>query len=604
MKIILGISGYFHDSAAAIIVEGKIVYAAQEERFTREKNTAVFPANAIKYCLREAGISLHEVDAIIFSEKPFLKFERLLETYYNNVPKGIFSFLKAMPQWAEKKLMLRREVRSQLKQIDPTYKKQQKLLFASHHLSHAGSAFYPSPYQESAILTVDAVGEWATASIGKGNGQHIELLKEMRFPNSVGLLYSSFTYFLGFKVNEGEYKLMGLSPYGIEDTEETQRFIQIIKKELVEILSDGSIRLHRKYFTFEHGLRMVSDKKWTRLFGMSKRKPGEDITQSHCNLAFAIQRITEEIILKMAQTAKTLTQSDNLCLAGGVALNCVANGKLHESGLFKNIWIQPAAGDAGGSVGAALAYYYVHHQRIIGEEQQFDTMSQAFLGPEISTNEVEAFSERNSLTPRRFSNPEDRNRYVIKNVIKGKVIGWVQGRMEFGPRALGARSIIASPSYPEMQKKLNLSIKFREDFRPFAPVLLRQEALKYYGCSYASRYMQFVKKVLPEHRLNLPPDYANGSLWDKLSTPRSKFQAITHVDFSSRLQIVEEESHPFYALLQEMRQQSGDGILVNTSFNTSGEPIICNMKDAYQCFIKTNLDILVVGNYTFTKDHQ
>lgn len=604
MKIILGISAYFHDSAAAILVEGQIVGAAQEERFTREKNTAGFPANAIKYCLREAGISLHEVDAIVFSEKPFLKFERLLETYYNNAPKGLFSFLKAMPQWAEKKLMLRREVRFQLKQIDPTYQKQQKLLFAAHHLSHAGSAFYPSPYQESAILTVDAVGEWATASIGRGKGQQIELLKEMSFPHSVGLLYSSFTYFLGFNVNEGEYKLMGLSPYGIADAEETQRFIQIIKKDLLDIFTDGSIRLHRKHFAFEYGLRMVSDKKWAKLFGLSRRKPEEEITQSHCNLAFAIQHITEEIILKMAQTAKALTQSDNLCLAGGVALNCVANGKLQESGLFKNIWIQPAAGDAGGSIGAALAYYYVHHQRIIGEQDQFDTMSQAFLGPEISTDEVEAFSEKNALKPRCFSNAAARNQYVIQNVIQGKVIGWVQGRMEFGPRALGARSIIASPSYPEMQQKLNLAIKFREDFRPFAPVLFRREALKYYGCSYETRYMQFVKKILPEHRLHLPPDYANYSLQDKLSAPRSKFPAITHVDFSSRLQIVEEESHPFYGLLQEMRQQSGDGILVNTSFNTSGEPIICTMKDAYHCFIKTNLDILVVGNYTFTKDHQ
>lgn len=602
MKIILGISAYFHDSAAAIIVEGQIVASAQEERFTREKNTAVFPANAIKYCLKEAGITLHEVDAIVFSEKPFLKFERLLETYYNNVPKGLFSFLKAMPQWAEKKLMLRSEVRSQLKQIDPTYQKQQKLLFSSHHLSHAGSAFYPSPYQESAILTIDAVGEWATASIGKGKGQQIELLKEMSFPNSVGLLYSSFTYFLGFKVNEGEYKLMGLSPYGIEDAAETQGFIQIIKKELVDIHTDGSIRLQRKYFTFEYGLRMVSDKKWAKLFGMTRRKPEEQITQSHCNLAFAIQCITEDIMLRMAQTAKALTQSDNLCLAGGVALNCVANGKLQESGLFKNIWIQPAAGDAGGSIGAALAYYYVHHQRSSGEEGPSDRVSQAFLGPEVSADEVETFSEKNALKPRRFSNPEERNQYVIQNVIKGKVIGWVQGRMEFGPRALGARSIIASPSYPGMQQKLNLSIKFREDFRPFAPVLLRQEALKYYGCSYASSYMQFVKKIRPEHRLHLPSDYAHYSLQEKLGTPRSKFPAITHVDFSSRLQIVEEESHPFYGLLLEMRQQSGDGILVNTSFNASGEPIVCHMKDAYDCFIKTNLDILVVGNYTFTKE--
>lgn len=601
MKIILGISAYFHDSAAAIIIDGKIVFAAQEERFTREKNTAVFPANAIKYCLKEAEISLHQVEAIVFFDKPFLKFERLLETYYHNVPKGLFSFIKAMPQWAEKKLLLRREVSSQLKQIDPSYRKQKKLLFASHHLSHAASAFYPSPFEEAAILTIDAVGEWATATIARGKGADIELLQEMNFPHSLGLLYSSFTYFLGFKVNEGEYKLMGLSPYGIEDAAETRHFIQLIKKELVEIHPDGSIRLHRQYFTFEYGLRMVSDKKWTTLFGLPRRKAGEEITQQHCNLAFAIQQITEEIILKMAQTAKTLTQSDHLCLAGGVALNGVANGKLQESGLFKNIWIQPAAGDAGGAIGAALAYYHVHHARIMGAEHSTDRMNQSFLGPEIAPTEVETFAARYSLQPKHFTSSEDRDRYVIKKVLEGKVIGWVQGKMEFGPRALGARSIIAGPSYPGMQKKLNLSIKFREDFRPFAPVLLRQEAVKYYGCNYAAGYMQFVKKILPEYRLPVPADYVNFPPGEKLEAPRSKFQAVTHVDFSSRLQIVEEESHPFYGLLHEMRAQSGDGILVNTSFNTSGEPIICDMKDAYNCFIKTNMDILVVGNYAFIK---
>ncbi|MEZ4990859.1 MAG: carbamoyltransferase N-terminal domain-containing protein [Saprospiraceae bacterium] len=601
MNIILGISAYFHDSAAAILIDGKIVAAVQEERFNREKNTAVFPENAIRYCLEAAGISLHEVTAIVFFEKPFLKFERILETYYRNVPKGLFSFLRAMPQWAEKKLMLRREIRRELKRIDPTYKKQKPLLFSTHHLSHAASAFYPSPFSEAAILTIDAVGEWATASIGKGQGSRIELLKEMVFPNSLGLLYSSFTYFLGFKVNEGEYKLMGLAPYGLPHAAETERFIHIIKKDLVEIFADGSIRINRKYFRFESGLRMVPDKKWATLFGINKRAPKAEITQTHCNLAMAIQQVSEEIILKMARTAKTLTQSPYLCLAGGVALNCVANGKLQDRGLFRQIWIQPASGDAGGALGAALAYFYAQHPEAKDTSGTSDTINQAFLGPAITPDEVDAFLKNNSLQPLRFSTVQQRDQYVIREVLAGKVIGWIQGRMEFGPRALGARSIIANASLPDMQQKLNLSIKFREDFRPFAPVMLREEAEKYYGVSQAGSYMQFVHQLLPEYRFELPSGYDGLPIREKLNTPRSKFQAVTHVDFSSRLQIVEEENHPFYSLLQEMRRQSGDGILVNTSFNTAGEPIVCTLHDAYHCFIHTNMDILVVGNYAFTK---
>ena len=601
MKIILGISAYFHDSSAAIIIGGEIIAAAQEERFLRIKNTSAFPSSAIQYCLKKANISIHQVDAIVFFEKPLLKFERLIETYYNNVPRGLFSFLKAMPQWTQKKLAFRKEIKNELKKIDPTYKKPSRLFFSSHHLSHAASAFYPSPYEKAAILVIDAVGEWSTATIGKGNGNEIELIKEMNFPNSVGLLYSSFTYYLGFEVNSGEYKLMGLSPYGIEQSEETKRFIEIIKSSIVKIFEDGSIRLNRKYFSFEYGLRMVPEKKWLSLFDIKKRDPNEPIKRSHCNLAFAIQKITEEVIIKMARTAKKLTKSDSLCLAGGVALNSVANGILHEKGIFKNIWIQPATGDAGGAIGAALAYFHVHHKKESKVKTRENELGQVFLGPQISRQDIEDFTEDKILNPIIFSDPKERDQYAAENLIEGKVIGWVQGRMEFGPRALGARSIIASPSRPEMQSKLNLSIKFREDFRPFAPVMLREEAIKYYDCSYSSPYMQFVKKLLPEHRTKLSVNYHNLPINEKLSTPRSKFQTITHVDFSSRLQIIENEDHPFYSLLMAMRKNTGDAILVNTSFNRNGEPIVCDMKDAYNCFIQTNMDILIVDNYAFIK---
>lgn len=605
MKVILGISAYFHDSAAALVVDGQIVAAAQEERFNRIKHSPDFPTQAVAYCLSEAELTLHDIDEIIFFDKPFLKFERLLETYYLNAPKGLFSFLKAMPQWTQKKLFLRREIKRELKKIDPSYRKQKKLLFSSHHLSHAASAFYPSPFEESAILVVDAVGEWATATIGKGNGNDITLLQEMRFPNSVGLLYSSFTYFLGFKVNSGEYKLMGLSPYGIENAEETQRFKQIILDELIELFDDGSIRLNRKNFSYEVGLRMVPDKKWETLFGFPKREKDDSITQSHCNLAFAIQAITEDIVYKMAVNAKSLTGSKNLCLAGGVALNCVANGKLADSDLFSNIWIQPASGDAGGAIGAALiGHHTMFASEEIIEKSAGDKMNGAFLGPEISETEVDAFCTLHDLQPKIIAEKAILDSFVVGEIVKGKVIAWVQGRMEFGPRALGARSIIASPTISSMQRKLNISIKFREDFRPFAPVMLKEEGLKYFNCDHDAAYMQFVKPIVAEHQFKLRSDYADLELMEKLAVPRTKFQAISHVDFSSRLQIVNEPNHPFYTLLLEMRKQTGDGMLVNTSFNTNGEPIVCSMKDAYDCFIRTDIDILVVGEFIFEKEEK
>lgn len=497
------------------------------------------------------------------------------------------------------KLFLRREIKRELKKIDPKYKKRKKLLFSSHHLSHAASAFYPSPFDDAAILVIDAVGEWATATIGKGSGNKIELLQEMRFPDSVRLLYSAFTYYLGFKVNSGEYKLMGLSPYGIENDEETKRFVQIIRDHLVEIYDDGSIRLNRKNFSFEVGLRMIPDKKWKQLFGFPKRKKDDKITQAHCNLAFAIQSVTEEIVSKMALRAKELTGSSNLCLAGGVALNCVANGKLAEAGVFKNIWIQPAAGDAGGALGAALAVY---HSMDSSDELTINhSMKGAFLGPEITSKNVEDFCHERKLEPELIEDQGELNKFVVEEIVKGKVIAWVQGKMEFGPRALGARSIIASPTIPDMQRRLNLSIKFREDFRPFAPAMLKEEGLKYFNCDHDAAYMQFVKKIDPKYCFELNDSYSQLKMTEKLNFPRTKFQAISHVDFSSRLQIVDENDHPFYDLLLEMRKQTGDGIIVNTSLNTNGEPIVCDINDAYDCFIKTDIDILVVGDFVFQK---
>jgi carbamoyltransferase len=601
VKIILGISAYFHDAAAAILVDGEIIAAAQEERFTRQKNTADFPSNAILYCLEEAGISLHQVDAIVFYEKPFLKFERLLETYYRNAPKGFLSFLKAMPQWLETKLGMRGTIKKELKKIDPTYKKQKRLLFSGHHLSHAASAFYPSGFEKATVLVIDAVGEWSTATIWKGQGTELTLLRELKFPDSLGLLYSAFTYFLGFKVNNGEYKLMGLAPYGNPEDAQTWEFERIIKTKLVEIFDDGSIQLIRDAFSFEYGLKMVSDKKWEKLFGFKKRNSEEPIHQNHANLALAIQNISEEIILKMARAAREITGMENLCLAGGVALNCVANGKIQEVGLFKNIWVQPAAGDAGGALGAALAYYYSkkeEKERIgIGK----DAMKNALLGPMISKEEVVDFCKKEKLSPLKFETTKEKNAFIIAQILQDKVIGWVQGRMEFGPRALGARSILANPASPDMQRKLNLKVKFREDFRPFAPVMLKEEALKYFDCDFDAAYMQFVKKLKPEFRKDLPENFSKLNLNKKLDSPRSKFQAISHVDFSARLQVVEDKKHPLYELLLEMRTQSGDAILINTSFNTNGEPIVCSLADAWHCFNHTNIDILCVGNYVFQK---
>ncbi len=601
MIITLGISAYFHDSAAALLIDGEIICAAQEERFNRIKNSADFPSQAIAFCLKQAKIDLSDVDEVVFYEKPLLKFERLLETYYTHVPKGWQSFLKAIPEWSQKKLFLKREIKRELKALFPGEKSNYKLYFSSHHLSHAASAYYPSPYDESAILCIDAVGEWSTASISKGKGNEIEISKEMKFPDSLGLLYSSFTYYLGFKVNEGEYKMMGLSPFGNPVDEQTQKFIDIIRTQLVKIHADGSIQLNQKYFKYTYGLRMVQDKQWEKLFGFSKRLPADEVNQTHANFSYAIQKVTEEVVLKMAQTAKEITGSKNLCLAGGVALNCVANGLLHSSQLFKNIWIQPAAGDAGGALGAALALYYVKHPSIRNHAEK-DHMQNGFLGPEITRNEIEEYAFTNEKAYRKCTSEKERNEFVASELSKGKVIGWMQGKMEFGPRALGGRSILALPSIPDMQSKLNLAVKFREDFRPFAPVMLGEEAQKYFSFEETSPYMQFVQKLSKEYRFDLPENFESLSIKEKLNVPRSKFQAITHVDFSARLQVISDPAHPLFNLLLKVREKTDDAILINTSFNRNGEPIVCGIKDAFDCFEETKIDILVLENYIFTKE--
>lgn len=600
MKIILGISAYYHDSAATLLLGGVVVAAAQEERFTRVKNTAVFPEQAIRYCLAEAGLDLDDVDAVVFYDKPFLKFERLLENYYRTVPKGLGSFLKFLPEWSQKKIFLKKEIKTALIEAFPNTRKPIHMLFSSHHLSHAASAFYPSPFQEAAILTIDAVGEWATASIGVGKGTEIQLMREMHFPNSVGILYSSFTYFLGFKVNEGEYKLMGLSPYSSRDSNKTKLLVEKIKTNLVSIFEDGSIVLNQRFFKYRHALKMINTPRWERLFGLERRKPGEPLTKDHADLALAIQLVTEEIVLKMAKTARDISGSDHLCLAGGVALNCVANGLLQDSGIFKQVWVQPAAGDAGGAFGAALAAYYAHNPE--GEMvKNGDLMQEALLGPAITEADIQRFCTRNNLSPQYFERDEALYDFVAEQLADNQVVGWVRGRMEFGPRALGSRSILASPFPADMQRKLNLAVKFREDFRPFAPVMLKAEAEQYFGMKQSSKYMQFVKRLLPEFRLNLPENFDYLSLEDQLKTPRSKFQAVTHVDFSSRIQIIDNEEIGLFHLLNKFKQITGDGVLVNTSFNTNGQPLVCSIEDAYAAFLQMDMSILVVENFVFQK---
>jgi len=604
MKI-LGISAFYHDSAAAILVDGKIIAAAQEERFSIIKHDAAFPVNAVKFCLRQAGLSIDDVDAIAFYDKPLLKFERLLETYYGFAPKGLFSFIKSMPVWIKEKLFLKRIIREELEKIESFDKQKIKFLFPEHHLSHSASAFYASPFEEAAILTIDGVGEWTTASISHGKGNAIELLKELRFPHSVGLLYSAFTYFLGFKVNSGEYKLMGLAPYGNPDSPDIEKYVQQIKAHLVDIKEDGSIWLNQEYFNYAVGLRMAKDELWKTLFGFPRREEEEELQQHHCNLGYAIQLVTEEIVLKMAKEALRITGCENLCMAGGVALNCVANGKIERAKIFKNIFIQPASGDAGGALGAAQAAYYIFFQQPRTVNTMEDEMLGSYLGPEFSDMEINLDLKKQKAVIEKVEPFDVLATKVAALIAEGNVVGWFQGRMEFGPRALGNRSILGDARNEEMQKKLNLKIKYREGFRPFAPSVLAEDAKAYFDLDCSSPYMLLVAPIAQQRRKPLPENYNSLPLLDRLYTPRSDLQSITHIDFSARIQTVHKTTNPrYYRLLETFKQQTGYSVIVNTSFNVRGEPPVCTPTEAYACFMRTEMDYLVVGNFLLDKKKQ
>ncbi len=605
MKI-LGISAFYHDSAAAVIENGNIIAAAQEERFTRKKHDQGFPIEAVKYCLEEAGLTLDDLDAIVFYDKPLLKMERLLETYYAFSPRGIRSFLTAIPVWLKEKMFLKRMLHEGLAEVGPYNKKKVNLLFPEHHLSHAASAFYPSPFEDAAILTLDGVGEWATASICHGVGKDISILKELRFPHSLGLLYSAFTYFLGFKVNSGEYKLMGLAPYGAVGSNQVKEYIAIIKKDLIQIYEDGSIWLNQDYFNYATGLRMVFDDKWEKLFGFPRRDSESNLEQHHCNLGLAIQEITEEIVIQMAKEAKKITGSENIVLAGGVALNCVANGKLQKAGVFKNVFIQPAAGDAGGALGAALAAYHISYEQArVVDNTKLDAMKGSYLGPEYDDKATIQMAKKYKAPFEYFDKFEDLASKTAQILADGNVVGWFQGRMEFGPRALGGRSILGDPRNAEMQKKLNLKIKYREGFRPFAPSVLAEDVQEYFDCETHSPYMLLVHPVVESRRVKLPENYNTLPLMDKLYFLRSDLPSITHVDYSARIQSVHKETNPkYHELISAFKAKTGYGVIVNTSFNVRGEPIVCTPEDAYRCLMRTEMDYLVVGNILFSKNNQ
>lgn len=597
MKI-LGISAYYHDSAAVLLHDGNIVAAAQEERFTRIKHDAAFPENAVRYCLREAGLHLNELDAVVFYDKPFLKFERILQTVLDTAPRGLPLFLRSMPVWLKEKLFLKSEIKSALKNIHGK-KVTVPLLFSSHHLSHAASAFFASPFEEAAILTVDGVGEWATASIGMGKGNDISLLKEMHFPHSLGLLYAAFTYFLGFKVNEGEYKVMGLAPYADPNSDLVKQYENIIRETLVQLNDDGSLHLAMDYFSYTHAPVMVPEKKWEKLFGMPRRKPDEPLTHRHAALAFALQKLTEDAVLKMARFAKEITGAKNICMAGGVALNCVANGKLLEAGLFDSIYVQPASGDAGGAPGAALAVYHMHakNERV----PQKDYMREGALGPSYNDAEIEQAIKQSGLQAQHLST-EALLHTTATYLADGKVVGWFNGRMEFGPRALGFRSILGNAAHPDMQRILNLKIKKRESFRPFAPILLEEEMHKLFANAQSNAYMLFVHTLKPELQLKRPEGFYDLPFADMLAHPGSALPSITHIDYSARIQTVGPQSQTrIRQLLEVYKNITGQGILINTSFNVKDEPIVCSPADAIRCFLATEMDILVLENFIISK---
>ncbi len=590
MTSILGISAYYHDSAAALVVDGEIVAAAQEERFTRKKHDHAFPANAIDYCLSEAGIEPDSLDYVGFYDKPLLKFDRLLETYLAYAPRGFRSFAKAMPLWLGEKLHIPGRIRKGL----PGFNR--RIVFPEHHESHAASAFYPSPFDEAAILTADGVGEWATASIGVGRGKHVELLRQLEFPHSLGLLYSAFTYYLGFKVNSGEYKVMGLAPYG------TPRYADLILSEMMDLADDGSFWLDMSFFNYCAGLTMTSES-FHRLFGGPPREPEGQLTAHHMDVAASIQRVIEIVMTRMAAAAHEITGLPNLCLAGGVALNCVANRRIWDETPFERVWIQPAAGDAGGAVGAALLIWH----RLLGNERrpdERDSQRGSLLGPHIDDMDVAGFLEQNDVVYRRYTDEDDLLERVVELLVDEKVVGWVQGRMEFGPRALGSRSILADPRSADMQSVLNLKIKFRESFRPFAPSVLRERAAEYFDIPHDTDapYMLTVADVVPERRL--PTDASSTGL-ERLRETRSEIPAVTHLDYSARLQTVDEARHGrYHRLLERFDATTGCPVLINTSFNIRGEPIVRSPEDAFRCFMATDMDALVLGDYVLRKTDQ
>ncbi|MBQ3367757.1 carbamoyltransferase [bacterium] len=601
-EIILGISAYYHDSAAALLIDGDIFAAAHEERFTRKKQDPSFPINACRFVLDQAGITLDDVTAVAFYDKPYIKFERLLETYHAFAPKGLKSFNSAIPVWIKEKLFMKDMLREELAKLGGRIP---KLYFPEHHLSHAASAFYPSPFEDAAILTLDGVGEWGTLTICHGNGNKIKVLKELDFPHSIGLFYTAFTYYCGFKVNSGEYKLMGLAPYGNKNAEETKEIKRKIIENMIDLREDGSFLLNMDYFDYATGLSMTNDAKWEKLFGFPRRKSESELTQQYMNMAYAIQEITEEMVLKLAETAKELTKSENIVLAGGVALNCVANGKLLRTKMFKGLWVQPASGDAGGSLGAALAVRYISfgHERTNIEKR--DSMKGAYLGPEFSERDIENVARRYDAKYKKFNDFSELCEKTADLLNNDTVIGWFQGRMEFGPRALGNRSILGDPRCPEMQKKLNLKIKYREGFRPFAPSVLEEDISTFFDIDTISPYMLLVAPVLESRRTKLPEKYEELPLYERLYFLRSDVPSITHIDFSARIQSVSRETNPkYWQLINTFKQKTGYGIVVNTSFNVRGEPIVCSPDDAYRCFMRTEMDYLVMGNYLFDKKEQ
>lgn len=595
---ILGISAFYHDSAAALIRDGEIIAAAQEERFTRKKHDAGFPIEAINFCLKKAKNRLEDIDYIVFYDKPFLKFERLLETYLSFAPKGFKSFCTAMPIWLKDKLFQRNIIRKQLKAYLPNFPWEERLLFSEHHLSHAASVFFPSPFSDALVLTIDGVGEWATTSAMLGHNNQLDILKEIHFPHSLGLLYSAFTYYLGFKVNSGEYKIMGLAPYG------QPKYKQIILNHLIDVKDDGSFRLNMKYFNYCVGLTMVNQQ-FADLFGVPIRRSEDELKQAHMDLAASVQAVTEEVMLKLCAALASETGAKNLCLAGGVALNCVANGKILQAKIFDDIWIQPAAGDAGGALGAALVAYYLHLQkpRQIKNDGQ-DTMRGSYLGPSFSEQEIEEALKSIGAQYQKHSD-ETIIQLTAQDLAEGKAIGWMQGAMEYGPRALGNRSILADPRSVTMQSTLNLKVKFRESFRPFAPAVLREEVQNWFALNQDSPYMLLVADVADSKKI--PQAQQTDQLFgiERLQIQRSIIPAVTHVDYSARVQTVHQQTNPkFHALIDQFNRLTQCPVLVNTSFNVRGEPIVCTPADAFRCFMGTKIERLVIGNCYLKKEDQ